>query len=74
MWKLFNKEQSPFKTTETTWGIPCKNIAFAIAATGSDWIGLFSESCELIFEDTHGTGFTACFFFSPELCENSQDE
>lgn len=70
MWKLFNKEQSLFKATEITQAHPCKNAAVAIAAIGSHWISLFSETWN-IFKDTRGKGFTA--FFS-ELWENSQDE
>lgn len=71
MWKLFNKEKSLLQTTEITQANPCKNAAFTIATIGSNWTGLFSETCEIIFKDTHGIGFTA--FFS-ELWENSQDE
>jgi len=61
MRKLFNKEQSVFKTTEITQANPCKNAAFTIATIGSNGIGLFSQTCEIIFKDTHGIGFTAFF-------------
>lgn len=59
------------KTREITEANPCKNAAFTIPTIGSNWIGLFSETCEIIFKGTHGIGFTAFF---PELWENSQDE